>query len=55
MDKLTNFLLLCYKLGMGNVRPAERKRPAPKQFLNLNGIRSADKIDPAREAFKKFV
>ena len=42
-------------LGMGNVRPAGRirpaewKRPAPKPFLNLNGIRPADKIDPARE------
>ena len=43
------------KLGVGNVRPAGRirpaegKRPAPKSFLNLNGIRPADKIDPARK------
>ena len=40
---------------MGNVRPAGRirlaewKRPAPKSFLNLKGIRPADKINPARE------
>ena len=25
------------------------KRPAPNPFLNLNRIRPADKIDPARE------
>ena len=33
----------------GRIRPAEWKRPAPKPFLNLNRIRPADKIDPARE------
>ena len=33
----------------GRIRPAEWKRPAPKPFLNLNGIRPADKIDLARE------
>ena len=44
-----------FRVGVGNVRPAGRirpaewKRPAPKPFLNLNGIRPADKIDPARE------
>ena len=33
----------------GRIRPSEWKWPAPKPFVNLNEIRPADKIDPARE------
>ena len=33
----------------GCQRTARGPDPAPKPFLNLNGIQPADKIDPARE------
>ena len=48
-------ILVQSRLGVGNVRPAGRirpakwKRPAPERFLNLNGIRPAIENDPARE------